>query len=348
MKRETLIWSIIMIGGLLILGVRFAMMGGFGKVYVREVPVNFVQVERPEVAEDGTETGESETVWVAGGSPEEAAAGAVRTGSPSVNWTKREAALPKQFNAREPGVIFSLRDTIGTWFAAFLTLSLFSFLYRDNAFYKLAESIFIGVSAAYWMVVGFWSVIVPNVFGSLAPNFVRSWAMPGLEATEPDYMYVVPLILGVMLLWRLAPRGGWISRWPLALFIGVFAGLRMIQFIQADFLNQVRNSVVPFVATEGGRIDFGTSIWNIVSVLGTLACLTYFFFSFEHKGTVGKIARVGTWILMITFGAMFGYTVMGRIALLTGRLEFLFIDWLWLIDPTGTRATASLISTLTG
>ena len=36
---------------------------------------------------------------------------------------------------------------------------------------------------------------------------------------------------------------------------------------------------------------------------------------------------------MITFGASFGYTVMGRIALLAIRIEFLLDDWLWLIDP---------------
>jgi hypothetical protein len=40
---------------------------------------------------------------------------------------------------------------------------------------------------------------------------------------------------------------------------------------------------------------------------------------------------------MITFGAAFGYTVMGRIALFAIRLEFLFDDWLWLIDPTDKR-----------
>jgi hypothetical protein len=28
---------------------------------------------------------------------------------------------------------------------------------------------------------------------------------------------------------------------------------------------------------------------------------------------------------------------MGRIALLAARIEFLFDDWLWLIDPTNKR-----------
>jgi len=46
---------------------------------------------------------------------------------------------------------------------------------------------------------------------------------------------------------------------------------------------------------------------------------------------------VGIWYLMITFGAAFGFTVMGRIALLAARVEFLFDDCLWLIDPNHFR-----------
>ena len=34
-------------------------------------------------------------------------------------------------------------------FAAFLTLSIMSFLYKDNPFYKFAEHLFVGVSAAF-------------------------------------------------------------------------------------------------------------------------------------------------------------------------------------------------------
>ena len=52
---------------------------------------------------------------------------------------------------------------------------------------------------------------------------------------------------------------------------------------------------------------------------------------------VGKTAKLGIWFLMITFGAAFGYTVMGRIALLAIRIEFLLNDWLWIIDPSQSR-----------
>ncbi len=75
---------------------------------------------------------------------------------------------------------FSLSRTIGVWVAALLTLCVFSFLYRDNPFYKLAESIFVGVSAAYWMVVAFWDVLVPNLFAKIGPAAIQAWAMPGI------------------------------------------------------------------------------------------------------------------------------------------------------------------------
>ena len=59
---------------------------------------------------------------------------------------------------------------IGVWCIVLLTLSIFSYLYGDNPFYKAAEHIFIGVSAGYWTVVYFWQQIQPNMFGRLWPT----------------------------------------------------------------------------------------------------------------------------------------------------------------------------------
>lgn len=71
--------------------------------------------------------------------------------------------------------------------------------------------------------------------------------------------------------------------------------------------------------------------------LGVLSGLVYFFFSKEHTGLVfGGLARIGVWFLMIAFGGSFGFTVMGRISLLIGRIQFLIGDWLHLMrDSSG-------------
>lgn len=314
-NMERIIWSIILVLGVALVGaLAWKSPEGIGKSYVKAVPA------------------------------------AVDPATGQARWEKIENAAPKHYFAAEKAdpnqneFRLSTSRTIGLWFAAIMTLAIFSFMYKDNPFYKFAEAVLVGVSAAYWMVIGFWDMIVPNLMGRLAPGTVKSIFIPGLEGrdTEANYWYLIPLALGIMLLWRLSPKGAWIARWPLAFVIGTTAGIRLVGFIHADFLTQIRATVIPLVVMTDvagvARFDFWASLANITIVFGVLACLTYFFFSFEHKGIVGKTARVGIWFLMITFGAAFGYTVMGRITLLAGRLEFLFDDWLWLIDPKGNRA----------
>jgi hypothetical protein len=102
----------------------------------------------------------------------------------------------------------------------------------------------------------------------------------------------------------------------------------LIGFLQADFVAQIQASIMPLVVQGDAGFSFWYSVRNVAIILGVMACLTYFFFSIEHKGVVGKTARTGIWVLMITFGAGFAYTVMGRFTLLTRRVEFLFDDWL--------------------
>jgi hypothetical protein len=68
-----------------------------------------------------------------------------------------------------------------------------------------------------------------------------------------------------------------------------------------------------------------------VLLAGVLSTLVYFFFSREHKGILGSVARTGVFYLMIAFGASFGYTVMARISLLFGRLHFILHDWIRVI-----------------
>ena len=259
-----------------------------------------------------------------------------------------------QFRAAEsaaPGqqaIRVSWDRTIGLWLAAFFTLAVFSFLAGDNPAYKLTESIVIGVSAGYWMVVAFWETLVPKLLANLAPDMVKAWCMPNLEGGAFNPIALIPLGLGSMLLSQLTPLGRHVGRWPLAFVIGTFAGLKMVSHVESDIIEQVRATMLPLVAFEDdGSFAAWASIRNVLIIVGVLCTLAYFVFSVEHKGAVGRAARVGVWFLMITFGSAFGFTVMGRIALLAARFEFLFIDWLWLIDPKGERGmtvVATLVS----
>jgi hypothetical protein len=302
-SRETRFWTAVMLAGLVALIFRAGFTDpGMGRQYVRvtQGPDGVVQADESNFRQ----------------------------------YSQAVAANPAQTEYQ-----FHLPRTIGLWAASFFTLAIFSFLYKDNPIYKVAEAVLIGVSAAYWIVTGFWDVLVPNLLGKISPATAQAWALPGLSGDDaiPNYVYIVPLVLGVMLLTRLLPKGGWISRWPLAFIIGAFAGIQMLGYMHGDFLAQIRNTILPVIVMDQGAFDPWASLHNTLIVTGVLCCLAYFFFSFEHKGIMGGAARVGMWFLMITFGASFGYTVMGRIALLAIRVEFLLDDWLWLIDPLQRR-----------
>ena len=69
----------------------------------------------------------------------------------------------------------------GAWVAAFLTISIFSYLYNDNPFYRFAEHVYIGVSAAYWGSIAFWNQIVPGLFGRLWPNVADPSQLEGFN-----------------------------------------------------------------------------------------------------------------------------------------------------------------------
>ena len=199
-------------------------------------------------------------------------------------------------------------EIIGVWLLVVMTLSILSYLYGDNPFYKAAEHIFVGVSAGYIFAITWWDQVWPNLFGRLFPSYVKA-------GFEFDILYIIPLILGLFMLLRLIPSLSWLARISIGYIVGMAAGLKIYVFVNSNILMQIKNS----------GINFDESIWNILNqflvLIGVISGLVYFFFSKEHKGVIGKISKIGIYFLMIKFGASFGFAVMGRISLLIGRFE---------------------------
>jgi hypothetical protein len=227
--------------------------------------------------------------------------------------------------------------------SAFLTLAIMSFLYQDNPFYKFAEHFYVGMSAAYWMSMGFWSTIVGNLIPRLSRDLSDYFRVPYNDSGH-NFMYWLPVIFGLLLLMRLSHKIGWISRWSLAFIVGTTAGFNLVRYLRSDFIEQISSTFIPMLVDWQGFGNFFANlslsasgqfmemVGNWVVFFGVVSGLIYFFFSREHTGWFGKASRFGVWILMLTFGAAFGYTVMGRISLLVGRITFLFRDWLSLIQ----------------
>jgi hypothetical protein len=192
---------------------------------------------------------------------------------------------------------------------AILTLCVFSFLYRDNPLYRFAEHLFVGAAAGYLMAVQYQNVLRPNMITPLG---------------EGKLLPLVPLALGLLLLGRLTPKTSGLSRWAIAFYVGIYSGIAVPTYMQAQIFAQLADATKPW--------DAGWAAVNSALVLiGFLTVLSYFFFSAPHTGLHGMASRVGIWFLMVAFGASFGYTVMARVSLLIARVQFLLRDWLGIL-----------------
>jgi hypothetical protein len=235
----------------------------------------------------------------------------------------------------------------GAWLAAGLTLFLFSFLYKDNVFYKIGENLYVGITIGYMIV----------------KLYYESWVPKVAEASN-KWLVVVPVLIGILLLTRFVPKIAWLSRWSFAFIIGYGAGLAIPAVLTTSVIKQAEATAKPLItvpsaaeveaakvarqqantakaekgadspeakaaetaaiaAERAGSYSISRAYADftaIVLFLGVFSTLFYFFFSIEHKGPIKIFSRIGILFLMVYFGASYGFTVMGRLSLLYGRL----------------------------
>ncbi|MFH1220664.1 MAG: hypothetical protein V1694_09470 [Candidatus Eisenbacteria bacterium] len=201
---------------------------------------------------------------------------------------------------------------IGVWINAFLTLCILSFLYKDNRFFRFAESLFAGLSLGYYIGLTMQNTLRPNLLNPVFHQFTQNF----------NYLLIIPALLGLLLYFRYIPRVSWMARIALAVYVGYYSGVYLVQKLHGEVLPQSRDTVLS--VTRGG---FG-AVENLIMIIGVVSVLIYFYFSAEHKGALGRVSRVGIWFLMVSFGASFGYTVMARVSLLMGRFSFLVNSWI--------------------
>src|SRR6266545_4138211 len=222
---------------------------------------------------------------------------------------------------------------IGAWVAVGLTLFIFSFLYKDNPLFKLAENLYVGVSVGYTIVKTYDTVIVQLIWKPIVEN--GEWAL------------LIPVAIGTLMLTRYVPKAAWISRYAFAFIVGVGSGLAIPRTISSFILKQIEDTVRPMLMLVPGEgVTFTWSLLNpasslntIIILVGVSSVLFYFFFSVEHTGPGKVVARTGILFLMIAFGAAFGYTVMARMSLLIGRLT----DLIEYSDPSYGRPTIWIV-----
>ncbi len=201
----------------------------------------------------------------------------------------------------------------GTIVAGILTIAILSFLYGDNPVYKMAETLLVGVSMGYVLVITWTNTLMAVLF---KPLFVES-----------QFWLVIPLIFGLFMFGRFHKSTSFLSRYSMAVLIGSGAGVAIPAMLGARTLRQM-TATVEMVQGDSFMMIFS----GLVVVVGLFTTLSYFYFSREHEGIMGRSAKVGTYFLMIFFGTTFGYTVMSRVSTFIGRMDFLLSDFLHLTN----------------
>jgi hypothetical protein len=201
---------------------------------------------------------------------------------------------------------------IGVWINVCLTLCILSFLYKDNGFFRFAESLFAGLSLGYYIGLTMQNTLRPNLLNPVLHEFGLNY----------NYLLIIPAALGILLYFRYIPKVSWLARIALAVYVGYYSGVYLVQKLHGEVLPQSRDTILS--VTRGGA----DALSNVIMIVGVLSVLIYFYFSAEHKGALGRVSRLGIWFLMVSFGASFGYTVMARVSLLMGRFSFLVNNWI--------------------
>lgn len=195
-------------------------------------------------------------------------------------------------------------STIQVWVAAFFTLSVYSYLYKENVFFRFAEHTFIPLAVAHVAVTTWHNTLIPYYNTYVVK---QGWW----------WMWVF-FAAGLLYYFRFLPaKYSWLTRYPVSIVVGWTLG--------SYFSVVPRQYVVQMIDTIRDLSKFE----NLLFFLMFAVSMMYFFFTVGRSSkVVGVAGQWGRWILMVGFGASFGNTVNGRISLFLGRLSFLLTSWL--------------------
>lgn len=212
-------------------------------------------------------------------------------------------------------------DVIGGYVAALLTILILTYILNLKPLYRLALHILIGTSAAYALVVAFWSIIVPRlVLPLLPPTYYPSISLASFG-----------WVLGALVLCKLfratAPWGNLATSLMLGVGLGVAAGGAVLGTLYAQgYATTLLSGVQP------GPIG---AVEGFVMLAGTItALLSFTFVATWRKGLLGTVARgvrglsaVGRMFVYAALGAAFAGAYAAGISILVTQVQTLLVQF---------------------
>lgn len=204
-------------------------------------------------------------------------------------------------------------EQIGLWAGFVLTLMVFSYILGDNFLYRLAVYVFVGLAAGYIVVVTWESVIWPWVNGTVLRQ----------GAALPEIIIgLVPLLLGLLLLLKTAPRLGRLGHLALAFIIGVGTAVALV--------GAVTGTLLPLAGSTSSAVSVN-AVNGTLLVIGVVCTLVYFQYlarrlpdgRTQRRLHIRALAFVGQVVVVITLGALYAAAILTSLTIFSERVGFI-------------------------
>ena len=194
-----------------------------------------------------------------------------------------------------------------------LSILVFSYLIGDNVLFRLAIHLFIGVSAGVVAVMILYQVIYPRLL------------MPFISGTNIQKgITLIPLILSVLLLFKVTPRGSKVGLLSSSLLLGIGVAVTIGGAILGTLFPQINSTISPF----GHGNEINVQLEGLLILVATVTSLLYFYFGaklemgrpLKRPAWIEWSAKIGQIFILITLGAIFAGVYITSISALSERL----------------------------
>lgn len=227
-------------------------------------------------------------------------------------------------------------ELIGVVIGFLLTCIVLSYIFGDNALFRFATHLFVGVSAGYAGAVALRNVIVPNVI-------LPVWDLAVNEFSLQRLLGAAPFGLSVLLLAKLSARLGRLGNASMAFLVGVGAAVAIAGVTLGTLIPQTQAAIAAFDASALFGAEPLTALSELISrgflIAGTLTTLIYFHFNTRKPAgatsqrgqVIESIASAGQIFIAVTFGALFAGVYTATLTALIERINAL-IEAVFLIS----------------
>jgi len=220
----------------------------------------------------------------------------------------------------------ALPDLIGGTLGFLLTLMIFSYVLGDNALFRLATHILIGVAAGYGTALVLYNIVWQRL------------ALPLVQAPAENFLLLVPpFVFGVWLLLKASPRLAPFASPVMAFMVGIGAAAAVGGAVQGTLFPQSTATMNLLDLSANRNGDFlPTMVNNLIIFIGTLTAFASFYFTTggsaqtapQVKNWLFWVSQTGRGFVALALGAVFAGVYAAALAAFVNRVAFLW-NFIW-------------------